>query len=547
MADENRTEQVLRSTLYTAQRADLPSVQSSDTSDDPFNGLYKGRGKVLAPPYDVEALTALPERSDMLGQVLDAFSTVVERMGYTLERVTPPGADEPPEVGDEELEDERARAEELMEGLSGDGLSETLARARWDKILTGMRYFEVVRALPDAMPAGAEPHHGMLPVIMEHVPASTMRLTQPDETPVKVRRWRRTRTGDWEPVFQWKRCRRYVQMVGGNATWFKELGDPRFMHRDTGEWVTEEEASVLAEQGLLATEIIYDRYYSSRTAYGMGLFIGTSIDIGVNRKIDETNWLLFENGLHVPMIALVSGGMLTSESKERLGEKMAEMAGSDNWHKVLVLEAVPAESADPMDPSSTNSVRIELKPGKQFSSDDSLHQDLKKANDDKIRQRLRLPPILIGATPDYNFATAFASLLMFEVMVAWPARRESDRLFNEILFPEHNIRHHRVKSRGVKIADFAEIATIVNAATEAGAMSPNEIRSVLGDLLDLELPPIDEEWASKPIKVTEAETAAAAGSPEKTGQAARAALEAMAMAHTAKRRGPDYDNDSRPF
>ena len=52
-------------------------------SKDPFSGVYGD--SILEPPYDLFFLSTLPERSNILGQCIEAMETNIDGAGFTLE------------------------------------------------------------------------------------------------------------------------------------------------------------------------------------------------------------------------------------------------------------------------------------------------------------------------------------------------------------------------------------------------------------------------------------------------------------------------------
>lgn len=491
--------------------------------EDPFQFAYE-RHDVIAPPYDLDWLAILPEYNDTLVPVIDGFCSIVERTGWGLERAIPPGHSKAPDdVSDEELEEERAAAEELLGGLSVLGPDEMRTRSRIDKLLLGGRAFEVARgnsATPDGEEAdppalaSAQPlNEAMgLPILMEPMPGTEMRITRvvkdADGRPAQARRvmWRRQRDGSWRKQYRWDHFRRYVQLQARNEVrWFKEFGDPREYDKFTGDIIPEHEVDAARTAGRVATEIIYDRYYwASRTPYGISPFIGNLLNITGTRKAAEVNWNLFENGLHIPLLLLIAGGQLTKDALEKLDELMEEHAGTDNWHKILTLEAAPfgATSSDALDEKARNPISMDVHPLKHLFENDALFQDYIKNGDDKVRRVLRMPPIFTGETRDqYTFATAVASLIVFEMTVARQARAETDRLINDHFFPEHGIQHWVVRSKPVEITDPDQMAKLIEAATTAGAVTPDEVRTILQKLIAVDLGPSEADWGETPIEV----------------------------------------------
>ena len=105
---------------------------------------------------------------------------------------------------------------------------------------------------------------------------------------------------------------------------------------------------------------------------------------------------------------------------------------------------------------------------------------------------------------------------MFEDQVARIARDEDDALLNERLFPEHGIKHWVVQSRSIPIADYGEIAKLLEVGNAGAAVSPNEFRQVLSSLLRIDLPPKTGEEYDTPVKLQELLAAAKVATSEQT-------------------------------
>lgn len=490
----SKTQSEFRSTVI-GRRAAPQAIPASVSRDDPFATYYDSHS-LQTPRFDPAALQDFYEDSEDLGPVLDAYAIMTEGLGWQLERYKRPGSEEPPPIQDADLEEQRERAVDFLESLSPEDPERMRIETRLDLLVTGDRYFEVVRNPEDktTLPGSERPADGYVSYLKRMDPAY-VRCTVVDPTPVRTVWWRRGRDGRWRKGYQFKRFRRYAEQVAGTITWFREFGDPRQLDRFTGEFFEGP-----FDPARSATEVIHDRWArDNQSPYGLSPLVGVLLAIDENWYAASGNREDLVHGFQVPLALLLSGTHMDRTGRERLEEDMDKMQGPNGRGRIMILEGIPPEAASLADRAGIPAVRMDLKPLRQPPTEDALFLKLQARNADKIRQRYRVPPILVGATSDFNYATAFASIWMAENTVFWPERRRSDSIFNGI-FPEFGIWAWQMKTQGLPTADYAQIATLLGIGTDGGAITPNEIRETLSDLLDAKLPPIDEDWANKPIK-----------------------------------------------
>ena len=525
MSDQPNTPEVVFRVIGGTPDKKAPTpVPASSIPEDPFRNHYVEWG-ILEPPHSLAHLATLPEYSDLLPTVLDVWTALVARVGYSLKRWKPPGADVEPDVPQAELDVERARAEELVASLSRYGWQKLRERSWTDRLTTAGRYFEVVR---DPTRKSETPGMvGGLPIVFEHLPSVEMRICSFELAPRRMPLWRRSLDGSWILGYRIDYVRRYVRDLGnGLKVWYKQYGDQRELHKTTGRWLeTDREIEIARAEGMLATEIVHDADYSTRTPYGVSKLVPLSLDIVGNREAAEANYNLLHNGLRVPFLLLVSGGLVSDESIKRMESRLEEKVGQTNWHGPVVLDAQSASGGgDPLAMGGSaggGSTKMDVVKLREVFDNDAMFLNYIARNDARILHRFRVPPLLVGETASqYNYATAFASLQMFEDQVARIARDEDDALLNERLFPEHGIKHWVVQSRSIPIADYGEIAKLLEVGNAGAAVSPNEFRLVLSSLLRIDLPPKPGAEYDMPVKLQELLAAAKSKTTEQAQETA---------------------------
>jgi len=308
----------------------------------------------------------------------------------------------------------------------------------------------------------------------------------------------------------YRRFRRWVQLLeSGARTWFKEFGDPRYVSRDSGEVFADKaeweahQAELKAEDkelDALATEIVHWKIPDSRTAMGTPRWYGALRSVLGSTAMEEVNVLYFDDKAIPPMVVFVEGGRLARGVVPRLQEYFKQAKGRRNFHKMLVLEAVPQGSNKSGAGSGDDgTVKIKMEPLMQLN--DAVFQGYDEANRDKAAESMRVHRILRGAVKDFNRATAVAALAMFESQVAQPLREEFDREFDRFLV-ERGMNLVRFETQAPITRDAETQAKIVEALVRANVLTPAEGRMVARDILNAPLPELDAEWTTQPMALT---------------------------------------------
>lgn len=480
--------------------------RSEAIAEDPFaaTGLYGGRRKVLQPPLGPGSLTTLVEfanESNILLQCIRAFETNIDGFGHRFELRIPPEKF-PKELLDD-AERERERLEEWFQYAYRAGSFVALRRrTRNDMETTGIGYWEVIR--------GGQPVEGQtgLPIVeVNHVPAHTVRMTPLQAEIVTTTDFRVLGT-EIRPIRVGRRFRAYAQIVtrGGRqqTVWFKEFGDPRFMDLRTGEYTRAHNGRWEANE-IIAFPV---RYYAL-SPYSLPRWIGNLPSVLGSRAAEEVNLLFFDNKTIPPLVITVSGGQLTKGTIQRIRDVIEhQIKGRENFHQALILEAMPAEpSLKPGAPAPAP--RIEVKPLTSEVLRDAMFMGYDDANRNKVRSAFGLAPIFTGETQDYTRATAENSRLVVEEQVFRPERVEWDHWANRVLMPALGSRFWRIVSNGPNVTLNEDLIAALTAAETAGAMTPNLGRLILSDVLEQEVPKIQEPWGDVPFSLTLAERQAA--------------------------------------
>jgi PBSX family phage portal protein len=478
----------------------------------------------LAPPYEPEALCLLVEHSNSLRQSIDAYATNIDGFGHRFEPVIDFDAEDawqkvadamvlermaerdagrlPADVSLQPTHEEvtarkaelaqfarveRARLESFFDFCCFDhSFVDLRRRTRQDLEVTGNAYWEVLRNAKGEVAR------------LVYVPSYTVRLLPLDREPVEVHERIRVSAVTYEIVATRRRLRRYVQIQGAERVYFKAFGDPRVISRSTGQ-VFPDVASLRQANPTdgPATEIIHFAIPSPRSPYGVPRWVGTLLSVLGSRQMEEVNYLYFENKSVPPLALLVSGGKLSEASVPRIERFIEEnLKGKANFHKILILEAEGPGTGE------GRQAKIELRPLTDAQQQDALFQQYDERNIDKVGSAFRLPRMLRGESRDFNRATAESALRFAEDQVFQPERDEFDFLINRKLLADMGIRFWRFRSQTPVTRDPERMTSMVERLVRVGVLTPEEGRTLAGDIFNREFRKIGDDWTKRPITLT---------------------------------------------
>lgn len=475
----------------------------------------------IVPPYDPRSLAIRFERSAALRPNVDAYAVNIEAFGHRLVPsidLTAQDANdrlrdailleklydgEPPVVDPEEVAGRRAlvegemRIEKLRTDMFFDyacaetSFVELREKTRLDLEVTGNAYWEVLRD-----------KRGEIAQFV-YLPSVSVRLMRADQYFLEVDLPRKVSAIGYRRVPVKRRFRRYVQLVfGQQVAYFKELDDPRTFSSLTGRMYTSPEALAAAEPGVpAATEVLHFKIHSPISAYGVPRWVGATLAVLGSRAAEEVNNAYFDNKAVPPLAILVSGGKLAAGAADRITEYIKnQVVGRENFHSVLVLEAEPS-GGQALGAQQGSRVRIELRPLMEAQQQDALFQQYDANNQQKVGNQFRLPKLIRGETHDFNRATADAALRYAEQQVFQPERAKIDHIINRRVLASQGVRYWRFVSNSPVATDPTELTDIVAKLLDACAITPEEARRVVGDILNAELTKIDAPWVRMPPKL----------------------------------------------
>lgn len=522
--------------------AELPdsNVQPPETRDR--DARIFDRAGALAPPYPPDVLVKLFEHSSALRQNIDAYAVNIDGHGHRFEPVIDLDADDvidrvrdaivsdslPDGFGPDPDEEEAEEEEEIKEPTDAEVQERIEDLQRWmrrekatletfflyacldmsflklrritrqDIEILGNGYWEVLRS-------GGVPGRLGKPAAFTYIAAFTVRLLPYDGTLVETTQRIKKSLFSYQEITVRRKFRRYVQVFDGRRIFFKEYGDPRTLSAQTGRFFnTPEELKSAEPHSSAATEILHFAIHSPRSPYGVPRWIGTLLAVLGSRQAEEVNFLYFDNKSVPPLAVLVSGGRLGADSVSRI-ESFVEnrIRGRTNFHKILVIEADPAEGAAALD-NATGRMRIQIVPLTGSQQADALFQNYDERNIDKVGMSFRLPRMLRGDIRDFNRATAEAALEFAETQVFGPERTDTDWSMNYKILTDLGVRFWTYVSNAPDVSNPMDLTSIITDLVDSCVLTPEEARELAQGVFNRDFRKIDEIWTKIPPNLLKA-------------------------------------------
>ncbi len=453
---------VIESKVYEDNKilkAERQLIQSRalEIEDDPFVQLdiqtLGEQNQILNPTYPPVQLTFLTHQNNTLLQAIAAMEINIDGTGYEIQRKD--GAD----MSEDDDKKTQALREFFDEPWPGMSFTTIRRRVRRDIESEGNGYLEVLR------------DQGGRIRMVRHVEAKMMRLLRLDQ-PRPVNKTI-MRGGQKVTVKIVDRRRRYVQVVGrSKVRYFKQFGEEGKLDAHTGYWEGDALAGSMGsitgdgpndpnnagpekiftseiKPGHEASEIIHFTAINDvLTPYGVPRWINKMPSVLGSRKAEEFNLEFFDHGGLPPAMILIMGGQLSNESRTELTNYLA---GKAKMKQRGVITEIFAASGDL---GSAGSVKVSVERFGDERQKDSLFQMYDANCADHIRTGFRLPPMFLGLSEAYNFATAYTAYMIAEAQVFAPERKEFDEQINLMLMKEMDSSgDYKYRSRGLNVVD----------------------------------------------------------------------------------------------
>jgi len=442
-------------------------VSNAFDPEDNYKELYIGGSKghvgAIKPPYDMSTLDRLAQENNALSPCIEAMVTNIDGTNFDFIKDTLRSTEKEEKVDD-------SKRDELWDFFSepwpGESFVTVRKKVRRDMERTGNGYMEIIRNLKGEI------------VFARHVDSKMIRLiklSDPIEDAMSI-----SRKGSQVNMKMAQRYRRFVQLVNGvELRYFKEFGCPHEVNKTNGKFGTPTAAVPVRNR---ASELIHFTVLpDAHTPYGVPRWISQLPSVLGSRKAEEFNMEFFDNGGVPPVLILLQGGTLGTESRKALEQRVSGMASRKN--RVQIVEMEP--SGGSLDAPSQARVTVE-----RFGAErqnDSMFENYDTRCEERVRRAFRLPPLFVGQAADYSFAAAFASYTVAEAQVFRPERDEFDEIVSVKLLPAMGYEGYLMKSNGLKIEDATLQLQAMELAVTTGQVDADIILQAINNTVGLNL------------------------------------------------------------
>ena len=448
--------------------------------EDAFSSIYwdGASGKVLKPPYDFAALEDLVETNNAISPCIAAYEINIDGSGYNLQLN---GASIEQGEADSTAEEIFDFFNEVSPGKSMTSLRKDL-RVTLEK--TGNAFVEVIRNIRGDI------------ICLLLLPTNMMRLLRLGPAVSVTRRLKRF--GRMQEVNLALRERAYVQVVGlGKFVFFKEFGSSRDINRETGEWSRKKLPYTIAGNEILH----FIAQTAANSPYGVPRWINQVPSVVGSRRAEELNLDFFNSGGIPPVLVFITGGSISGIVRKQL-ESIFNAAPKDTTRGAVV--EVQATSGT-LDKENKPDVLVE-KFGSEAQSD-SMFENYDIKCEKRVRRAFRLPPLFVGSSDDYNYASAYASYLVAEAQVFAPERQSFDEIMNMSVMQEFDPNgEYTYKSKQISIKSVeAQLKGLLLLRGVNGVEAPAWINSV-NEVCSLKVPFVEGAEPMMPPAVKVAST-----------------------------------------
>ena len=479
MKEKTLTTAQVRSKLRKAlggkdESLDFGSRQSNPEEGVFTNGIMESYN-LLAPPYDPFKLYEIAESSGTLGACVEVMVDNVDGFGHEFQYRGEKDDLDKPEIKAEK-ENLRSFFKRVNEDQSFTKLRKELRR---DHETTGNSFMEIVRYSTGRIST-------LYRADSRYV---RLQVKQKETVDIKIPLFR---DGKVVNTIIQKRFRRFAMVTNTSIhdiRWFKEYGDARKMCAVTGKY--ENELSEGDTIKIEASELIH--FKQGNDTYGIPKWTGISSTVLGVRDADYVNYKLFSDQGIPPLAILVSGGRLTSESVEDLIQIFQARKGVENFHKIAILEAAPADG-DINDIASQ--AKIDFKPLPQ--QDDILFGNYIDKSEKRIRAKFRVPALYLGVGEEFSRSTSQNIKMIAEEQSFSPARKDFDEIINFTIMYDMGATAWKFRTIGPKLIEGADAMDAVGKFARAGSLSINQAIKVMNRVLDLDAPLYNQAWADYP-------------------------------------------------
>ena len=443
-------------------------VATEDQLDPAVMQETTGSNVLIQPLYPYPLLRQLIRESGTLPTCIDALSNNVANTGYdTLKR-------EKVDANDGTAPDETAKAIQtffntVWPGQDGKALIKSTVR---DLESVGRYYWEVIRAGTGEV------------MLLKGLKPDNLRPVKHSSADKTIKTIKLMRNGKEVSIPNFEVYERRFAKVqglstGNRAVYFKEFGSSRELNRNTGEWVTDENALKALPLGDRATEIIEFKLEDN----GAPRWIAEIRSVLGEQEAADLNLEFFNNGGIPPVVFALIGGQMTADSRQRFEDVLTGKA-KDKLAAALIEIYSTGGSLDKEVPA-----KMEVHKFGAESANDALFAKYIADCAARIRRRWRLPAILTGDAAEMSYATAFVSYMIAEEQVFGPMRDDIYDRINATLLQDKSMGsgQYVLTPRPLMVKDTKQMQVAIDNARKEGAIDKEEYLRQLNALLSLDM------------------------------------------------------------
>lgn len=468
----------------------LVMADSATQLEDEFANLYyttaSSSNVVLQPPYEPKMLAHLVTHNNILNQCIEAMEVNIDGTGFEFVSV---------EDGKEGDKAEKVLLESFFnEPYPGKSFLQIRRAMRRSLESTGYAFLEVLTNLEGGL------------VGVRNLDTLSMRFVKLDD-PVMVSKTI-MRAGEEVPIQMMERERRFTQKLGNSTIYYREFGSTRQLNKLTGEWAKEGETLPPEVQ---ATQVIFFGVNpDTKSPYSVPRWINQMPSVIGSRKAEEQNLEFFDAGGMPPAIIFIQGGTLAKDASDQL---RAYLSGKNKHrNRAVVVEA--QSSSGSLESAGSVQVRVERFGAER--ANDAMFANYDKNAEEHIRIGFRLPPMFIGRSQDYNFATAVVSYMVAEEQVFQPERREFDDIINKTLIKALGVKTWKIASKPITLKTVEDKFKALQLVAEK--VEGEDLVKVVNDIAGTDLKYKEPDPVPDPLAQTAALSATGGAAPGQGNQ-----------------------------
>ncbi|AUR95930.1 gene transfer agent portal protein [Vibrio phage 1.215.B._10N.222.54.F7] len=453
---------------YAAKEEKADTRQKQEGITVSVQAAGGGTGSVIVPRFSPVALSLFAEDSPSLAPCISAMEINIDGTGFDIvpsdKMITEDASGKPIEYADDPLY--KSLVDLFTNPYPGQTMITIRKNLRRDLEHTGNGYLEFLLNNENEI------------LFFKYLDARYTRLmeyTDQDKTEVNVPVIRNGREFDARLS---RNERRYLYQKGSTARYLKELGATRDLNAKTGVWSTKGSRIKLANRASAVIHFTVDKDHNNE--YGLPRWISQVRSMSGEVQAENLNLNYFNNGGIPPVIVFLQNGTLDRDSKRALNSALQGSADSKNRGVVVETQS----NGGSLDKAASVGIKVE-----RFSSEqqkDSMFSGYTEGAYKQIKSAYRLPQIFLGRSEDYNYATAYASIVITEAQVFKPERDEFDDIINARVVAAITDQFE-YKSKPLISVDMETQVSILALAKNSNAISNEELLRVGNSLSNLDL------------------------------------------------------------